>query len=293
MARRVAALALAQLALAMPALATVEEDYDALLRRIVRDGLVDYAALRADRATLDAWLASLEGASPGEERWARVAFWVNAYNGLTLQRVLDTRTPGDRAYRVVDVADFRTARARTVAGRRVSLEDIEGILRGFREPVVHFALCRAAASSPPLQPGLWRSGRLPEDFVQAARAFLDDPRHNEFDAVELVAEVSRLFEWFREDFRGEDGSPGAVSRLQLWLADHVPRQSVARLLREVPWTILSRPWDARLNDVARADEADGPAPWAARLVYLAVAAALLLCGIRTFRRLLRGPAPAA
>lgn len=292
MTARVAAVAVALLALGASAGAGAQADYEALLGRVVRDGLVDYAALRERRSVLDAWIASLADASPGDGRYERIAFWANAYNALTLQRVLDTRRPADPAYRVVDVADFRTARAWTVAGRRVSLEDIEGLLREFREPVVHFALCRAAVSSPPLPARPWRAERLPEDFVQAARQYLDDPRRNEFDPVELIAEVSRLFEWFRDDFGG-DAAAGPVPPLQRWLADHVSRQSVARVLREVPWTILSRPWDGRLNDVALERPASPGTPWLPLLVYVGAVLALLLFGVGTFRKLLRGPAGGA
>ena len=71
-------------------------DQDAALDRIldtyVRDGYVYYNALKAGRAALDRYVASLDVAP---ERVARMtendrrAFWVNAYNALVLRTVIN------------------------------------------------------------------------------------------------------------------------------------------------------------------------------------------------------------
>ncbi|MHC4850068.1 MAG: DUF547 domain-containing protein, partial [Planctomycetota bacterium] len=75
-------------------------EYEALLGKVVRDNGVDYAALRKQRKVLDEFVASLAKAKPGKSDAERIAFWINAYNALTLQQVLDTRKPGDKEYSV-------------------------------------------------------------------------------------------------------------------------------------------------------------------------------------------------
>src|SRR6185436_11928835 len=66
------------------------KSYDELLDLNVRDGLVYYRALRADRARLDAYVTSLAAASlDSATRDEQIAFWINAYNALVLKTVVD------------------------------------------------------------------------------------------------------------------------------------------------------------------------------------------------------------
>ena len=64
--------------------------YDELLDLNVRDGLVYYRVLRAERGRLDAFVASLANVSiESAPRDAQIAFWLNAYNALVLKTVVD------------------------------------------------------------------------------------------------------------------------------------------------------------------------------------------------------------
>jgi hypothetical protein len=65
-----------------------------LLRRFVRDGLVDYRGLRAEGAgELDPYLRQLASVTATQygtwTREERLAFWINAYNAYTIRLVLD------------------------------------------------------------------------------------------------------------------------------------------------------------------------------------------------------------
>ena len=70
-------------------LAVTFPQYEQVLRDHVRPPSVDYAALKDDRAPLDAAVAAFAGPSAAEERaWPRderLAFWINAYNLFTLR----------------------------------------------------------------------------------------------------------------------------------------------------------------------------------------------------------------
>src|SRR4051812_2549295 len=64
--------------------------YDEILDTDVRDGWVYYRALKADRARLDAYINSLATADlQSLPRDGQVAFWLNAYNALVLQTVVE------------------------------------------------------------------------------------------------------------------------------------------------------------------------------------------------------------
>src|SRR5579862_7015651 len=69
-------------------------DWDRLLQRHVDEaGRVDYAGWKAipgDVDALDAYLNDLSRANPALEagRQARLAFWINAYNALTIRGIL-------------------------------------------------------------------------------------------------------------------------------------------------------------------------------------------------------------
>src|SRR5512133_1450047 len=65
---------------------------DQILDVNVRDGLVYYRALRAGRAQLDRYAASLNIPAATYQGWPReqqMAFWLNAYNTFVLQTVID------------------------------------------------------------------------------------------------------------------------------------------------------------------------------------------------------------
>src|SRR5262245_61177637 len=64
--------------------------YDFILDTYVRDGYVYYRALKADRRRLDAYVGQLAAVDaeklPKDEQ---IAFWLNTYNALVLQTVVD------------------------------------------------------------------------------------------------------------------------------------------------------------------------------------------------------------
>ena len=65
---------------------------DQLLDLNVRDGLVYYRALRSERGRLDRYVASLNVAAATYQGWSRdekIAFWLNAYNAIVLQTVIN------------------------------------------------------------------------------------------------------------------------------------------------------------------------------------------------------------
>lgn len=175
--------------------------YEAYLGEHVRDGRVDYAAMQADRAPLDAFLKLFSGIGPTDwNREKNLAWLVNLYNAATLALILD-HYPDLRS--IKDLGGWFTTPWEEervgLAGELVSLDHIEHeLLRPLREPRIHFALNCSAASCPPLWSQLYRPESVYAQLQEAAEAFINDPRFNRVEEGEM--RLSRIFKWFGEDF---------------------------------------------------------------------------------------------
>lgn len=205
----------------LPPLDPEHAAWTALLRRFVRDGLVDYRGLAAEGAAdLDAYLASLSAVDETEyltfSREARIAFWVNVYNAFTIRLVLDHYPiESIRSIGFLPGSAFRRRfiRMELHGGGRLSLDHVEHrILREeLGEPRIHFAIVCASRSCPALRPEAYRGRDLDAQLDAATRAFLADETRNRIRPGDV--RLSAIFRWFREDFEKAAGSvPAFVAR---------------------------------------------------------------------------------
>lgn len=227
------------LAVLAPSLAFAEaawdHDYtevDALLKRHVdAEGLVDYPALAADPA-LSRFLQAAGALSPGEVgSWSRpqkVAFYVNVYNLITFQAVIDAGS----ARKMTDIQPNPWKQDRwLVAGREVSLDWIEHdqLRAHLKEPRIHFVLVCGALSCPRLLREALVPARLDAQLDAAMVEFFTTPDRNRVDVEAARVYLSRIFKWFGDDFvagapqgaapKGLSGKEGAVLR---WMMPHLP-----------------------------------------------------------------------
>jgi len=221
--------------------------WTALLRDsvVVLDGghasRVRYAQLAAHRPALQAYLASLSRVGADEfaawNRAQRMAFLINAYNAFMVDKVL-TRYPD-----LHSVWDFGRLfgnpfkdRFFTLLGQQMSLDEIEhGMLRkpgAFDDVRVHFAVNCASVGCPMLRPEAYVADRLDAQLEDQTRRFLSDRGRNRYDAGAGRLEVSKIFDWFKEDWRrgsrNFDGRGAPVESRRAWLARY------AALLAEDP-----------------------------------------------------------
>lgn len=191
--------------------------WDALLKRYVRPGSdgvnrVDYAAFRqSDKATLDKLIRDLTGLPISRyNRGEQFAYWVNLYNAVTVQVILE-HFPVE-SIRDVDIspglfADGPWGRELvSVEGEELSLNDIEHrILRPvWRDPRIHYAVNCASIGCPNLATEAYEAGRLEAMLENAARAYINDPRGVSISGKKVT--VSKIYDWFQEDFGGSTRS---------------------------------------------------------------------------------------
>ena len=83
---------------------------------------------------------------------------------------------------------------------------------------------------------------LDRSLDEAARAFVNDPARNGFDARTRVAHLSAIFDWYEEDFLAEADS------LLAWVARYVDDPELASgLARGDAWTVRYLDYDWTLN----------------------------------------------
>ena len=202
----------AVLLLAGPALAFDHSHapLDQLLRAHVREGLVNYGSLSADRAQMDAYvgsLAAVDGTELAEfSREEAMAFWINAYNALTLKVILDHVPVGS----IRDIDGAWDAIQHDVAGRSLTLNEIEHqILRKlYADARLHMVLVCAARSCPKLHDGAFTPSNLNQRLDEASVGFVSDERRNRFDRDRNELAVSKIFEWYGSDFVGQYAAAG-------------------------------------------------------------------------------------
>lgn len=191
------------------------EAYAATLRKFVTpEGHVRYRALKASSVELDAFLASIGSLDPAAVRgWTaadRIAFWINAYNAITLKTIINNypiHRSGLTSFlypenSIRQIPNAWSARVWRVMGRKRSLDDIEHeiLRRQFQEPRVHMALVCAAVGCPPLRDEPYVGARLGDQLDDQSRRYLASPAGARILEGGRAVVVSAIFKWFAADF---------------------------------------------------------------------------------------------
>ena len=170
---------------------------------------VRYAGFQQDRGALKSYLQSLSKVTQQEfDGWSktqRMAFLINAYNAFTVEKIL-TRYPDIKSiwdFGKVFGNPFRD-RFFALFGRESFLDRVEHeTLRkpgAYDEPRIHFAVNCASIGCPMLREEAYVAERLDAQLEEQARRFLSDRSRNRYDAGSGRLEVSRIFDWFKEDW---------------------------------------------------------------------------------------------
>ena len=239
-----AALALA-LAASLPARAQASFDHGhaawtALLKKHVKliDGgkasALRYAGMAQDQAALRAYAASLSAVPAatfdGWTKAQRMAFLINAYNAYTVELIL-TRYPKLESIKDLGslISNPWKPKFIPLLGATMSLDGIEHeTLRArgrYDDPRIHFAVNCASIGCPMLREEAFVADRLDAQLDEQVQRFLGDRSRNRYNPASGKLEVSKIFDWYGDDFK--QGHRG-ISSLAGFLAKH------ADLLADAP-----------------------------------------------------------
>lgn len=255
------------LACALPAQAAFDHrhaDWDLQLKQQVvvaasgASSSVRYAGFKAQRASLQAYLATLSAVTPAEYAlWTQpqqLAFLVNAYNAFTIERVL-SRYPDLKSIKDLGGVFESPWKKKffRLPGSERSLDDLEhGLIRApgvFDDPRSHVAVVCASIGCPMLRNEAFVAEQLEVQLDDAMRRFLSDRQRNRFDPASGTLAVSKIFDWYQKDFeqghRGIDSLKTLFARYADRLADSPAAQSDVRAGR---YKLSHLDYDWALND---------------------------------------------
>jgi hypothetical protein len=193
-----------------------------LLKATVNEeGWVDYRQIRDEyESALNDYIDKLGRVDVNELKGddEKKAFWINAYNALTIRTLLDEDLPGTVPHAAFFGKNIFKQEDYRIAGKVRSLNEIEHeILRKrFDDPRIHAALVCGASSCPRLRPEPYTGAGIDRQLNEEVRRWLQKGRNkagrrkNRLDTEANILYVSEIFKWFEEDFDG-GGEEGVLA----------------------------------------------------------------------------------
>ena len=223
------------------------------------EGLVDYTGLGGegydDLKTFIRTIGITD--SSGFSETEQLAFWINAYNAITVYQVVQ-RYPIESVREVGIllglVGGFFKQEYR-VANRERTLDNIEhDILRPtYNDPRIHWTLVCAAFGCPRLLRRPYVATDLDPMLTELSFEFMASPRALYIDDDNVILWVSSYFDWYGGDFEAKAGSiidyilGHAPTDKAAWIREH--RDTMRVQFIDYDWT---------LNDQAKGPRSQRP-----------------------------------
>lgn len=162
------------------------------------------------------------------------AYWINFYNALTLNLILDhypLESIKDISFGFFSFGGPWDEKLVQVEGESLSLNDIEHrILRPiWNDARIHYAVNCASVGCPNLMPQSFTAENTEALLEQAAKDYINHPRGAAWDGNTLV--VSKIYDWYQVDFKN---SPEGV-------VEHLKRYAKEPLLQQL------KHWNGRID----------------------------------------------
>ncbi len=213
--------------------------YGEILNEFLKEGRVDYRELKKNPAPLNGYLEKVGELSPqvfnSLSRNEEIAFYINAYNALTLKAIIDH-------YPLKSIKEIPGVWSRLkwkVIQKELTLDDIEHriLRRIYREPRIHFALVCASKGCAELASRPFGGEDLDEQLSRAARKFIADKKKARLDKEKNTLYLSSLFKWFRKDF----------GNLLSFISDYIEKEEAVFIRNKKP-RIKYLKYDWSLNE---------------------------------------------
>jgi len=198
-------------------------------------------------------------------REEQLAFWINLYNSLVIDAVIQEDIKNSVTESRLGILSFFQKAAYLINGQRFSLTDIEhGVIRGNRgfpyfpgphfsasdprveaiihpvDPRIHFALNCASKSCPPI--GVYTAEEVDNQLTLASRNFIQQDLMINDDQKTIT--ISSIFRWYKDDFGGDKG-------IVNFLLNHIVDPQNQRWLENNRGTVRIKyhPYDWGLNQI--------------------------------------------
>ena len=189
---------------------------------------VEYGSVdEAGKENLDQYLDHLTSITITDyNRDVQMAYWINLYNALTVEVILD-HYPVD-TIQDIDISPgwFSSGpwgkELVTVEGKDLTLNDIEHrILRPiWKDPRIHYVVNCASLGCPNLAGKPYTAERLDQMLEEAAVQYINHPRGARVEDGSLI--VSRIYSWYMSDFGGTEQS--VIEHLQAYAKDSLKQK---------------------------------------------------------------------
>lgn len=214
---------------------------------------VDYQGMKKDQQALQGYLDELAKVTRADfQQWPKeeqLAFLINAYNAFTVELILVEGQPAS----IRDIGSFLSGPWDkdffSLFGEPRTLDEVEHeMIRGnpaLMDPRIHFAVNCASIGCPALRPEAYTADRLDAQLEDSAKKFLSDNQRNRFNSDTNALEISKIFDWYEEDF---ETAAGSVAEYLLPYADElgVPEEK-RELMKADDFTIRHLDYNWKLN----------------------------------------------
>lgn len=178
---------------------------DKFFSKYVKNGSVAYSKISTQRNEIESLYAQVGAARLSDtDDNTKKAFYVNAYNIIVIYWVTKyypLKSP-------MDDSGFFDKVKHNVAGEMMTLNalEIKKILGSYKDAKFHFALACAAKSCPPLASFAYTPEHVEQQLTERTRLALNSKTWIKVYANQKRVEVSKIFDWYKNDFSMEGKS---------------------------------------------------------------------------------------
>jgi hypothetical protein len=172
---------------------------DKFLKQNVKNGKVNYQALKSNFADIDRLYNSLmtvdvKHLSENELK----AFYINAYNIIVIHQI----TKYFPLKSALDRNGFFDKVKHGVAGENITLDQIEKVkvIIKYKDPLVHFAFSCAAIGCPELANFAFMPAQVDEQLKARVKNSVNNPDFIKVDDAKKEVNLSMILKWYEKDF---------------------------------------------------------------------------------------------
>ncbi len=177
-------------------------DTHSFLKSNVKNGLVDYGAVKNDAALKSLIKTIAEAELSNASDATKQAFYINAYNLL----VINNAAQAYPLQSVTDVSGFFDGKKSMIGGKKMTLNKLEKdyLLKPYGDARFHFVLVCGAMGCPPITNFAYTPEKLEEQLEMQTRLAINDPIFIKANGSNVS--LSQIFKWYTNDFGGSTDS---------------------------------------------------------------------------------------